>query len=303
MSDDSVILVIGSSNMDMIVKSKTLPRPGETVIGGTFSMVPGGKGANQAVAAARMGGTVMFLTCLGDDEFGRSLLVRYRDDGIRTELIRNLPNTHTGVAFILVDAAGENMISVASGANAEFTPDRLAVLDTLGVKPAWVLLQLEIPVATVEAAARWAREQGASVILDPAPAPSEGLSDSLLAHVDILTPNEVEAQALTGLPVSDTVEAVAAGRELIERGAREAIVTRGARGGVFVSESDDWTFETPAADALDTTAAGDCFAGALVVGLAEGMATLDAVQLAARAAALSVTRMGAQASLPLRSEV
>jgi ribokinase len=141
------------------------------------------------------------------------------------------------------------------------------------------------------------------VILDPAPAPSEGLPDSLLSQVDILTPNEVEAEALTGLPVSEAVEAVAAGRELIRRGAREVIVTRGTHGGVFVSETDDWTFETQAVDALDSTAAGDCFAGALAVGLAEGMPERDAVRLAARAAALSVTRMGAQSSLPMRSEV
>jgi len=300
--DAAPILVIGSANLDMIVKSDRLPRPGETVIGGTFSMVPGGKGANQAVAAARMGGAVQLLTCLGNDAFGRSLLETYGKESVDTRLITFLDDTHTGVAFIFVDAAGENMISVASGANARLTPDRLSALERAR-QPAWVLLQLEIPPATVEAAARWARAQGAGVILDPAPAPREGLSDELLSLVDILTPNEVEAAALTGGVVGSPVEALAAGRALLERGVREVIVTLGERGGVYVSATDDWNYATPPVRALDTTAAGDCFTGALAVGLAEGLPRREAVGLAARAAAVSVTRLGAQSSLPLRREV
>jgi ribokinase len=301
--DLAPILVIGSSNMDMIVKSARLPRPGETVIGGTFSMVPGGKGANQAVAAARMGGRVHFLTCLGEDEFGRSLVARYNAEGIDTSLIQTISGMHTGVAFILVDASGENLISVASGANALFAAERLEALERLPAVPKWVLLQLEIPLDTVVTAARWAQVRGVNVILDPAPCPREGLPDELLSLVDILTPNAVEAEALAGRPISSDAEAVAAGRALIERGVREVIVTLGERGGVVVSQSGDWTYEAPRVRAIDTTAAGDCFAGALAVGLAEGMAEREAVALAARAAALSVTRMGAQSSLPTRREI
>jgi len=299
----ATILVIGSANMDMIVKSASLPRPGETVIGGTFSMVPGGKGANQAVAAARLGGHVAFVTCLGDDEFGGVLRRTYEREGIDTRTVQTIAQTHTGVAFILVDSRGENLISVASGANALFTPARLRVLDGLSAAPRWVLLQLEIPLATVEAAAQWAKERGAGVILDPAPAPVGGLPDSLLAHVDILTPNEVEASALVGRQVTSVEQAIAAGRALVERGAREAIVKMGERGGVCVSSSGHWAYATPRVQAVDSTAAGDCFAGALAVGLDEGLSTRRAADFAARAAALSVTRIGAQSSLPYRKEL
>jgi ribokinase len=301
--DSPTILVIGSANMDMIVKSASLPRPGETVIGGTFSMVPGGKGANQAVAAARLGGHVAFLTGLGDDEFGRLLRQTYQRESIDTAMVRTIAGAHTGVAFILVDARGENMISVASGANADFTPDRLEPLQNASLLPRWVLLQLEIPLATVEAAARWARECGSGVILDPAPAPAGGLPDSLLSCVDILTPNEVEAAALVDSEVTSLDAAVGAGRALVRRGVRDVIVTMGDRGGVGVSTSDHWTYATPEVEAVDSTAAGDCFAGALAVSLAEGRSTREAADFAARAASISVTRMGAQSSLPSREEI
>jgi ribokinase len=207
------------------------------------------------------------------------------------------------VAFILVDSRGENLISVASGANSRFTPDRLRVLDSLASAPRWVLLQLEIPLATVEAAAGWAKQRGAGVILDPAPAPVGGLPDSLLSLVDILTPNEVEAGALVGRTVSSVEEAISAGRSLVERGSREVIVKLGERGGVCVSQSGHWTYPTPCVKAVDSTAAGDCFAGALAVGLSEDMPVREAAEFAARAAAVSVTRMGAQSSLPRREEL
>ncbi|MCX8036511.1 MAG: ribokinase [Candidatus Sumerlaeia bacterium] len=299
----ATILVIGSANMDMIVQSERLPRPGETVIGGTFSMVPGGKGANQAVAAGRLGGRAAFAACLGDDDFGRSLCRTYERDGVDTRAVQLIPDTHTGVAFILVDSHGENLISVASGANARFTPERLGVLDSLDLAPQWVLLQLEIPLETVAAAARWARQRGASVILDPAPAPCGGLPDSLLSLVDILTPNEVEAAALTGLRVDSPESALEAGRLLVARGAKTALVKLGERGGVCVAASESWQYSTPSVKAVDTTAAGDCFAGALAVALSEGQTLRNAVGFAARAAALSVTRVGAQSSLPQRADL
>ena len=297
------ILVIGSANMDMIVKSATLPKPGETVIGGTFSMVPGGKGANQAVAAARLGGPVCFLTCLGDDEFGQSLRATYEREGIDTRLLQTIEGSHTGIAFILVDGAGENMISVASGANACFTPDRLGGLDRLEIRPECVLLQLEIPLDTVAAAADWAKRRGAKVILDPAPSPAGGLSNEILSSVDILTPNEVEAAALAGREVRSFEDAIEAGKSLVERSSCSAIITLGDRGGVYVSASENWTYSTPRVEAIDSTAAGDCFAGALALGLAEGKSVREAVGFAARAAAFSVTRMGAQSSLPRREDL
>ncbi|MBM3334968.1 ribokinase, partial [Candidatus Sumerlaeota bacterium] len=169
-----MILVVGSANMDMIIKSDVLPHPGETVIGGTFSMVPGGKGANQAVAAARLGGQVAFAACVGDDEIGRALTQTYERERIDTSMISTIGGAHTGVAFIFVDSHGQNMISVASGANALFSPDRLAALDRLARPPRWMLLQLEISLVTVEAAARWAKDRRVGVILDPAPAPRVG---------------------------------------------------------------------------------------------------------------------------------
>ncbi|KPL11449.1 hypothetical protein AMJ85_03605 [candidate division BRC1 bacterium SM23_51] len=298
------ILVIGSANVDMIVKSESLPRPGETVIGGTFATVPGGKGANQAVAVARLGKRATLLACVGDDEFGNSLRATYEREGIDTRLVQTIAQTHTGVAFILVDACGENMISVALGANAKFTPDRLKALEDLAVSPRWVLLQLEIPRPTVEAAVQWAKERGARVILDPAPAPAAGgLPDSLLRLVDIMTPNGVEAGALVGHEVTSADQAVAAGRTLVERGAGEVIVTLGERGGVGVSPSGDWRYAAPKVQAVDSTAAGDCFAGALAVALSEGASTREAADFAARAAAVSVTRIGAQSSLPRRDEI
>jgi len=298
-----MILVVGSANMDMIVKSEALPHPGETVIGGTFSMVPGGKGANQAVAAARLGGRVAFATCVGDDEFGRALVQTYEREGIDTSMIWTIGGTHTGVAFIFVDSRGQNMISVASGANALFSPERLSVLDRLGGPPRWMLLQLEISLDTVEAAARWGKDRQVGVILDPAPAPRSGLPNSLLSLVDILTPNEVEAAALVGGKVESLDEAIAAGRALVQQGPREVIVKLGERGGVCVSRESHWSYRTPRVEAVDSTAAGDCFAGALAVALSEGMTTQRAADFAARAAALSVTRMGAQPSLPRREEL
>lgn len=301
--ETSTILVIGSANMDMIVKSSSLPRPGETVIGGTFSMVPGGKGANQAVAAARLGGRVSFLTCVGDDDFGHSLRGIYEREGIDTQWLQVIGQTHTGIAFILVDSSGENMISVASGANALFSADRLESLETAKIAPAWVLLQLEIPLETVQTAAKWAHDCGAKVILDPAPAPVDGLAPELLSLVDILTPNEVEAGALVGRAVESAADAAGAGKELVDRGAKGVVVTLGERGGLHVSASENWTYDAPNVKAVDSTAAGDCFAGALAVGLAEGLSKREAVDLAARAAAFSVTRMGAQSSLPRREDL
>ncbi len=295
------VLVVGSSNTDMVVKCSHLPRPGQTVTGGAFVMVPGGKGANQAVAAARLGARVTFVARVGQDSFGEAAIAGYQAEGIDTQYIVRDTEAHTGVALIIVDEQGENLIAVASGAN-----HRLAAGDVRRAAAAFeaadvVLLQLEIPLAAVEEAVRLARQHRVPVILNPAPAVP--LPDELLAQIAYLTPNESEAQGLTGLTVYDEASAATAAEHLRQRGARYVIITLGPRG-ALVAGPEGQTF-VPAYEvaAVDTTAAGDAFSGALAAGLARHMPLAEAVQYATKAAAISVTRMGAQPSLPTDAEV
>jgi ribokinase len=295
------VLVVGSSNTDMIVRVPRIPRPGETVLGGDFAMAPGGKGANQAVAAARSGGAVTFVARVGDDLFGRAAREGFERDGIDTRFVLTTPGAPSGVALINVDERGENSISVASGANA-----RLSVADVEAAAAAFdsadiVLLQLESPLETVEAAAREAGRRGVPVILNPAPA--RDLGDALLSLVSVLTPNEHEAGLLTGITVKDEGSARDAASRLRARGPRSVVITRGGRG-VYASGE---TFEGPltafAVEPVDTTAAGDVFNGALAVALAEKLGLPDALRFAQAAAAISVTRPGAQPSAPVRTEI
>ena len=221
------IVVVGSSNTDMVVKGQRLPGPGETVTGGTFVMAPGGKGANQAVAAARLGAEVTFVTKVGQDLFGDRAVEGYRSEGILTDLILRDGGSHTGVALIMVDDQGENLISVASGANHALRPEDVERAAHRIKEADVVLLQLEIPTVTVQFAARLAAEAGTQVILDPAPAPDAPLSDALLRAVTCLTPNESEAEQLTGIPVRDEATARAAAEKLLQTGLRRVIVTLG----------------------------------------------------------------------------
>lgn len=294
------IIVIGSSNTDMVIKSRKLPLPGETILGGTFLMNPGGKGANQAVAAARLGGNVTFVTKIGNDVFGDEALKGFVEARIDTRFIVRDPKNPSGVALINVDENGENSIVVASGANGALMPSDLKKELFENSKQDIYLMQLEIPVETVKHVADRACKNGNRVILNPAPAC--WLPDSLYRCIHLLTPNETEAGLLTGIEVFDIDSARQAAEHLRSKGVQHVVVTMGGTGAYVVSGTLSVMVPGIKVKAVDTTAAGDIFSGAMTVALAEGKDILTAVHFANRAAAISVTRMGAQASAPFREE-
>jgi ribokinase len=297
----SKVLVVGSTNTDLTVRVPRLPAPGETALGRDFRITAGGKGANQAVAAARAGASVVFVTALGTDDFGQRALENLVREGIDVSLVRRVPETPSGVALIVVDDHGENSIAVAAGANGELRPDDVEPLAQM-VNPGDVLLlQLEIPLATVEAAADVTVQRGGMVILNPAPA--RALPDSLLALTSIITPNQLEAEQLTGETDVEPNVLPRASASFQRRGVRDVIITMGAKG-VYISENGWGARERGyRVEAVDTTAAGDVFNGALAASLVERQSLTDAVRFANAAAALSVTKPGAQSSAPLRSEI
>jgi ribokinase len=296
------IVVVGSSNTDMVVKADRIPAPGETILGGAFVMAAGGKGANQAVAAARLGAEVTFVARLGADPLGDQAVAGYRREGILTDLVVRDPDRPTGVALIIVDARGENSITVALGANEALSPDDVErAADRIRAADA-VVMQLEVPLAAVERAAALAAAAGVPVILDPAPAPDAGLPAALLAHVTCLKPNESEAERLTGIRVIDVASATRAAADLRARGPRTVIVTLGAAGAVLVDDAGARHMPAHPIVAVDTTAAGDAFTGALATAVGRGGSWDDAVRLALAAGASAATRMGAQPSLPTEAE-
>ena len=297
----SKIAVIGSSNTDMVIKTAHLPAPGETVLGGQFLMNPGGKGANQAVAAARLGGDVVFVAKVGDDIFGQEAVEGFKSEGINTDYIAVDPDHPSGVATITVDEQGENCIAVASGANSALGPADIDSAATQIEAASVLLMQLETPLGTVEHAASLGRKAGKTVILNPAPA--QPLPDDLFALLDVITPNETEAEILTGIKVETEHDAEQAARTLRDKGVGAVIITLGSRGAFVLSESFLGLVPAPKVEPVDTTAAGDTFNGALAVGLAGGQTIEDAVAFANRAAAISVTRLGAQASAPKLEEL
>jgi ribokinase len=295
------IVVVGSCNTDMVIKADRLPVPGETILGGTFFMNPGGKGANQAVAASRMGGNVTLISKTGNDVFGKQSVMLYTAENIKTDFIYSDPKHPSGVALITVDSLGENCIVVASGANAYLTPSDIDKASTEIENSDLVLMQLEIPIETVEYVAEMASKKGIKVILNPAPA--RALSDNLLKHLYIIIPNKSEAEILSGIKVSDIESAKQAADIISAKGVDIVVITLGSQG-ALIKEYNEYLFvEAFKVDALDTTAAGDTFCGAFCVGLSEGRSIPEAVKLAARAAAITVTRMGAQASIPYRTEL
>ena len=295
------ILVIGSSNTDMVIRSAQLPAPGETVLGGEFLMNPGGKGANQAVAAARLGGKVRFLARVGADLFGEEAVRGFEREGIQTDLIIRDPEAPSGVALILVGEGGENLISVASGANNRLSQQDIAACSHAIEEADILLLQLETPIAAVSLVVQEARKRGKIVILNPAPAAT--LPAELLAGVSILTPNEHEAATLTGIPVTDLDSAGRASDVLLDMGVSEVLITMGAAGVFYRSTSESWHQPAPAVSAVDTTAAGDTFNGALAASLSRGATIREATAFGVKAASLSVTRHGAQASCPFLHEI
>jgi ribokinase len=294
------VCVVGSLNMDLVVKAARLPQVGETLTGAEFATYPGGKGANQAVAAARLGAAVAMIGCVGGDAFGAQQLAGLAREGIEVSRVRTEPNAATGVAFITVDASGRNMIVVAPGANMRLRPGDIDAASGIIASARVILLQLEVPLDAVLRAARAGREAGAIVCLDPAPAAP--LPDDLWPLLDVVNPNETEARVLTGLPVDSISAAERAAETLLERGARTAVIKLGERGCVYASAADRAHVPALPVKAVDTTAAGDEFAAALGVALGEGQGLSGAVRFATRAAALKVTRLGAQ-SMPTRAEV
>lgn len=295
------IVVVGSSNTDMIIKLDRIPRPGETVLGGEFVTAAGGKGANQAVAAARAGGRVGLVARVGRDALGDQALAGFAADRIDVSHVARDRGAPSGVALIFVATDGENSIAVASGANARLTPADVKKARAAIAGAAVVVMQLETPLATIQAAAEIAAKAGVDVILNPAPA--QPLPDDLLGLVSILTPNETEAEILTGIAVTDEATAAQAAEILLARGVGAVILTLGARGAFLATEGVRKRIAGFTMKAVDTTAAGDVFNGALAVALAEGRPLEDAVRFANAAAAISVTRMGAQPSAPKRREI
>jgi len=295
------IVVVGSCNTDMVVKSHRLPVPGETVLGGAFMINPGGKGANQAVAVARLGGKVTFISKTGNDLFGKQSIEMYDEEKINTDYSFSDPTLPSGVALIMVDTNGENCIVVASGANASLSPQDIDKAKQVIESADILLMQLEIPMETVEYAAELAHKKGIKVILNPAPAAF--LSNKLLECLYAIVPNETEAEMLSGIKVSDWESAKQAADIIAAKGVDIVVITLGSKG-ALIKEGDIYNnIEAEKIDAIDTTAAGDTFCGALSVGISEGMSIVEAVRMANRAAGITITREGAQAAIPYRKEL
>jgi len=295
------IIVIGSSNTDMVVKVPRIPAPGETILGTDFMTIPGGKGANQAIAASRAGADVVFIACVSDDSFGEQSVEYYRKDGINVSCIKVKSGFHSGIALINVAADGENSIAVAPGANSHLIPKDIWAFQQAFKGAKIVLAQLEIPIETVEAAADVAQSEGIPFILNPAPATA--IPESLLKKVAVITPNETEAAILTSREKFSGNEIQEMARELYEKGIKTVIITLGGKGVWLKNREFEGMIPGHKVKAVDTTAAGDVFNGALATAMAKQMSLQKAIDFAQRAAAISVTRIGAQPSAPFLIEI
>ncbi len=299
---EGTVVVVGSLNMDLVVRVPRLPLAGETLAGRTFAQVPGGKGGNQAVAAARLGAHVAMIGRVGADGNGASLRAGLQDEGIDCSALATCETAPTGVALISVDEAGRNSIVIVAGSNGELTPGDIAGQEAMLASADVLVCQLETPPDTVKAALAAGRRLGKTVILNPAPAVGP-LPDAWLPLVDYLIPNEIEAAALTGMPIGTPEQAAQAAQALRRQGARNVLITLGASGVLAALDSGTTHFQAPRVAAVDTTAAGDTFIGAFAAQLARRVPVEAAVRFAQRAAALSVTREGAQPSIPMLAEV
>jgi len=295
------IVVVGSLNMDLVAYTSRLPEMGETILGQDFQTFPGGKGANQAVAAARLGASVSMIGKVGQDSFGEILIDNLRNNGVNTEHILKDPQNPTGTAVITVDAEGRNTIVVISGSNYQLSPQDVERCRQVIASADVLLLQLETPIETVLRAAQLARESGVKVLLNPAPA--QELPDALYALVDVLIPNETEAALLTGLPVANPQQAVSAAETLLHKGVKNVLVTLGKQGSLWVDASGSRVTPSFEVSAVDSTAAGDAFIGGLGSALAQQTSIEDALRWGSAAGALAVTRKGAQSSLPSETEL
>lgn len=297
----SRLTVLGSINVDHIMNIAQFPAPGETVIGKQYQTAFGGKGANQAVACGRSGADITFIACVGDDAIGAEILAQLQRDRIHTAAVSVVPEAATGVAMIFVNEDGENVIGISAGANAALTPAHFARYKGLVEQSDALLMQLESPLETVIAAAQAAKNHQTRVILNPAPA--RELPDSLLTLVDVITPNETEAEKLTGISVSDETGAARAAQVLHDKGIGQVLITLGSRGVWLSVNGEGRRIPGFKVNAVDTIAAGDTFNGAYVTALLEGKPADEAVRFAHAAAAIAVTRRGAQPSVPWRREI
>jgi ribokinase len=296
-----IIAVVGSVNSDMVIKTHRIPRPGETVLGGSFAMAPGGKGANQAVAAARAGGDVIFIARVGNDVFGNEAIARFLHEKIDVFHITKDAEKPSGVALITVDDNGENSIAVALGANEYLLPSDIEQARNSITSADVVLLQLETPLASVRKAISIAAEKHIPVILNPAPAMP--LEHTMVQMVTILTPNKTEAGILSGIEITNNDSLEAAAAKLLSMGVKIVIITLGEKGSYLAADTERRFIPAFEVKALDTTAAGDVFSGALAVALGERKGLEDAIRFASAAAAISVTRLGAQPSVPHKAEI
>lgn len=297
------IIVVGSANTDMVIRADHFPQPGETILGNGFMTNHGGKGANQAVATARLGGNVKFIARVGDDGFGQSTIDMLNKEGIDVTHVSVTSGTPSGVAFITTVKSGENTIIVDSGANAKLSAEDIEKAKDIFKSGGLLLMQLETPVATLVKAAAIAHQCGCLVVLNPAPAPATPLPQELLCNVDLLIPNETEAALLSGTTVSDDASASEALRKLETLGVKRTVVTLGHRGAGMLEDGKLKIIPSQKVEAVDTTAAGDTFCGALCVRLLEGDQLEEAIAFANKAAAITVTRRGAQKSIPHLNEV
>lgn len=295
------ILVLGSVNADHVVRMDHFPRPGETITGSSYNIISGGKGANQAVACARLGGETAFMSCVGNDPFGQQIFKQLAADGINIAPSAQIEGVNTGVALIFVDKHAENCIAIAAEANNHVDEAYIEAHQLAIAEADYLLTQLETPVAGITLAAQIARANGTKVVLNPAPA--RPLDDELLSNVDIITPNQTEAEALTGIAVTDEASAEQAANALHQKGIETVVITMGKLGAFFSEAGVQKMVPSFRVEAIDTTAAGDTFNGGMLVALAEGLSIEQALIFANACGALSVQREGAQTSIPTRAEV
>jgi len=295
------ITVVGSSNTDLVGKVPKLPAPGETVMGSEFIIAPGGKGANQAVAIARIGGDVTFVAKLGMDDYGEQALKNFKKDGINTDFVFRDPDVSSGVALIFVDKTGENMLVPIPGANGKLSPDDIDKARSAIENADILVVQLEVPLEAVERAVTIAYESGVPVVLNPAP--GRKLDTNLIEKVSYLTPNETEAEILTDIKVTDDTTAQEAGKKLLDIGSKTVIITMGKRGAILITQDDSELVPAFVVESVDATAAGDAFNGGLAYAIASGKDLREAIKFGNAVGALTVTKMGAQPSMPTRDEL